>query len=119
MSVPAQLSNPGLALQGACFDLDDMQALVDDYEGRVAAERAQRERAEQHLAACIARIQGLEVELAKVKNVVVGALATMQGPLAAPSPGPTAGPSYSPRAAAPHAAHAEDKPKRRVMRSRR
>lgn len=86
MSVPAMLSNPGLALQGACFDLDDLQAMIEDYESRMAQERAQREKAEAHLAGCLARVSELEGELAKLKNLVVGALAKVQGaPMAPPA----------------------------------
>lgn len=86
MSVPNMLSNPGLALQGACFDLDDLQALIQDYETRIAEERTRREKAEAHLQGCLSKIGSLEGELAKVKNLVMGALVKVQGTAPAPSP---------------------------------
>lgn len=87
MSVPAMLSNPGLALQGACFDLDDLQAMIEDYESRMAQERVQREKAEAHLAGCLTRVTELEGELAKLKNLVVGGLAKVQGAPPPPATG--------------------------------
>ncbi len=96
-SVPAVHSNPGLNLQGACFDLDDLQAMVEDYEGRLAEEQARREKAERELHGCLAQIGALEGELAKVKNIVMGALVKVQAsapvtPAALAAPAPVAPP---------------------------
>lgn len=97
----ALLSNPGLALTGACFDLEDLQAICEDYEERIKSERQERERAESQLRGLLARAQELEGELGKLKNIVAGALAKGQRGPVAEVPAPVYAARPSPAATSP------------------
>lgn len=63
-NIPAALSNPGLAVNDAVFDLEDLSAMCAEYEERISVAQEARDRAEKELASYRARVEK-EVEQAK------------------------------------------------------